>query len=245
MDSGYAIGYILGLLISGVIGALIGRNRKIGAGWAFTLGFFFSFVGWIIAVCSRKKDAPPKELSKVGKILLLVFGYLFVTIGIVFIFVSSGHGVFLQYLLSSLMFVLIGGYMLHCTRKEQNASESEGTETRQEETKVDEQILKEEDDTRFMPPAMRERLLAEQDKENAGVIEFCNINIADNSETEVPIVTNEIEESFSSGEGEQQADSVQDNESECDVEMSHCMHCGKMIEADSSFCKYCGKKTTI
>ena len=246
MDLTYAMGSVFGLLISGIIGALIGKNRKIGAGWAFTLGFFLSIVGWIIAVCSKKKDAPPKKLSKVGKILLQVFGYFFVTSGIIIMAMSSTYGSFITFLRSSLMFIITGAYMLHCTRKERpNAPESVVDETMQEETKVVGQISKEEDGTRFMPPAMRERLLAEQDKENAGATDFCNINVADNSETEVPIVTDEIVEGFSSGEGEQQADSVQDNESECDVEISYCKHCGKMIEADSLFCKYCGKITTI
>lgn len=50
------IGFLLGLIISGVVGALIGKNRKIGAGWGFVLSFFLGFIGWIIAVFSKKND---------------------------------------------------------------------------------------------------------------------------------------------------------------------------------------------
>lgn len=46
----------IGMLISGGIGALIGRNRKIGAGWAFILGAILGLIGWIIAACSQKTN---------------------------------------------------------------------------------------------------------------------------------------------------------------------------------------------
>lgn len=48
---------IILLIIRGGIGALIGRNRKIGAGWAFALGAVLGLIGWIIAACSKKNNA--------------------------------------------------------------------------------------------------------------------------------------------------------------------------------------------
>ena len=44
--------------IRGGIGYLIGRNRKIGGGWAFVLGAFLGLIGWIIAACSKKNGTP-------------------------------------------------------------------------------------------------------------------------------------------------------------------------------------------
>ncbi len=47
---------ILGIFVGGGIGALIGRNRKIGAGWSFLLGAIFGIIGWIIAACSERTN---------------------------------------------------------------------------------------------------------------------------------------------------------------------------------------------
>lgn len=59
---------ILGMVFGGVIGALIGRNRKIGAGWAALLGAVLGFIGWIIAFCSKKNETEFTEMSgKEGK----------------------------------------------------------------------------------------------------------------------------------------------------------------------------------
>ncbi|MBR3725782.1 MAG: hypothetical protein IKN11_10400 [Bacteroidales bacterium] len=53
--------------IRGGIGYLIGRKRKIGGGWAFVLGAFLGLIGWIIAACSKKKDAPTfDDITKGG-----------------------------------------------------------------------------------------------------------------------------------------------------------------------------------
>lgn len=53
--------------IRGGIGYLIGRNRRIGGGWAFVLGAFLGLIGWIIAACSKKKDAPTfDDITKGG-----------------------------------------------------------------------------------------------------------------------------------------------------------------------------------
>ena len=46
------------IAIRGIIGYLIGRNRKIGGGWSTVLGIFLGLIGWIIAACSKKNDAP-------------------------------------------------------------------------------------------------------------------------------------------------------------------------------------------
>ena len=45
---------LFALIIGGVVGALIGRNRKIGAGWGALLGAVLGLIGWIIALCSKK-----------------------------------------------------------------------------------------------------------------------------------------------------------------------------------------------
>lgn len=48
--------WILGMVVGGGIGALIGRNRKIGAGWSFVLGAILGIIGWIIAACSERTN---------------------------------------------------------------------------------------------------------------------------------------------------------------------------------------------
>lgn len=56
--------YVIGMLLGGAIGALIGRNRKIGAGWAFLLGAVLGIIGWIIAACSKKNGTDFVDMSK-------------------------------------------------------------------------------------------------------------------------------------------------------------------------------------
>lgn len=34
----------------------LGKERKIGFGWAFTLSFFWLLMGLIVVLCSKKKD---------------------------------------------------------------------------------------------------------------------------------------------------------------------------------------------
>ena len=41
--------------ICGCIGYTIGKNRKMGAGWAYALGAVLPIIGWIIIACSKKK----------------------------------------------------------------------------------------------------------------------------------------------------------------------------------------------
>lgn len=53
-----AIAFIILIAIRGGIGYLIGRNRTIGGGWAFLLGAVLGLIGWIIALCCKKIDAP-------------------------------------------------------------------------------------------------------------------------------------------------------------------------------------------
>lgn len=49
---------LIAIPIRGLIGYLIGKNRKIGGGWAIVLGIFLGLIGWIIAACSKKNDSP-------------------------------------------------------------------------------------------------------------------------------------------------------------------------------------------
>lgn len=55
---------IIGIILSAIIGALIGRNRKIGAGWAALLSAVLGFIGWIIAACSEKNETEFTDMSK-------------------------------------------------------------------------------------------------------------------------------------------------------------------------------------
>ncbi len=49
---------LIAIPIRGLIGYLIGKNRKNGGGWATVLGIFLGLIGWIIAACSKKNNAP-------------------------------------------------------------------------------------------------------------------------------------------------------------------------------------------
>lgn len=55
---------IFASIIGGIVGALIGKNRKIGAGWGFALSFFLGFIGWIFALCSKKNETEFMEITK-------------------------------------------------------------------------------------------------------------------------------------------------------------------------------------
>lgn len=51
---GNVFGILLGFALRAGIGALIGRNRKIGAGLGALLGALLGFIGWIIVACCKK-----------------------------------------------------------------------------------------------------------------------------------------------------------------------------------------------
>lgn len=55
---------LIGAILAGLIGALIGRNRKIGAGWAFVLCFFLGIIGLIITACSKKNETEFVDVNK-------------------------------------------------------------------------------------------------------------------------------------------------------------------------------------
>lgn len=58
---------LIAIPIRGLIGYLIGKNRKIGGGWSVVLGVFLGLIGWIIAVCSKKNDSPTfDDMTKGG-----------------------------------------------------------------------------------------------------------------------------------------------------------------------------------
>lgn len=59
---------LLGGIIAGGIGALIGRNRKMGAGLAFILCAILGILGWIIVACSAKNEIKFDDMSKGDKI---------------------------------------------------------------------------------------------------------------------------------------------------------------------------------
>ena len=59
---------IMSIVFGGGVGALIGRNRKIGAGWAFVLGAVLGIIGWIITVCSERTNVTKyDDMSKKGE----------------------------------------------------------------------------------------------------------------------------------------------------------------------------------
>lgn len=55
---------IFASIIGGIVGALIGKNRKIGAGWAFVLGFFLGIIGWVIIAFSKKAETEFVDVNK-------------------------------------------------------------------------------------------------------------------------------------------------------------------------------------
>ena len=58
---------LIGMAISGGIGYLFGRNRKIGGGWSFILGAILGVIGWVIAMCSEKTNVTKfDDMSKNG-----------------------------------------------------------------------------------------------------------------------------------------------------------------------------------
>jgi uncharacterized membrane protein YvlD (DUF360 family) len=62
----FTLGLFL-MAIGGAIGALIGSNRKIGAGWSFLLGAVLGIIGWIISACSEKNGPKFDDMSKGGE----------------------------------------------------------------------------------------------------------------------------------------------------------------------------------
>lgn len=55
---------LFAMIFGAVIGALIGRNRKIGASWAALLGGALGVIGWIIAAFSEKNETEFTDMSK-------------------------------------------------------------------------------------------------------------------------------------------------------------------------------------
>ena len=62
------VGVIFAMIVGGAIGALIGKNRKIGAGLSFVLGMFLGIIGWIISACSERTNVTKfDDMSKGGE----------------------------------------------------------------------------------------------------------------------------------------------------------------------------------
>lgn len=55
---------LIGAILAGIIGALIGRNKKIGAGWAFVLCFFLGIIGIVITAFSKKVETEFVDVNK-------------------------------------------------------------------------------------------------------------------------------------------------------------------------------------
>lgn len=56
MDADRFFFLIIAVLLAYGVGCL-GRNRRIGFGWAFFIALINLFVGLIVVLCSKKKDA--------------------------------------------------------------------------------------------------------------------------------------------------------------------------------------------
>lgn len=64
MEAGFVI---IIRVIAASIFANIGSKRNIGGTWAFILTFLLGFIGWIIVLCSKKKDTPTfTDMTKGG-----------------------------------------------------------------------------------------------------------------------------------------------------------------------------------
>lgn len=90
-----------------------------------------------------------------------------------------------------------------------------------------------EDLTRFMPPAMREAVLAKQ-RESAVDVELDTspkqiVNQTSKHNNDILVSTEQSEEIIKDGSNTQ-------------TDYLYCKHCGKRVELDSAFCKYCGGK---
>lgn len=114
-------------------------------------------------------------------------------------------------------------------------SEGNGSSEKEEKRKFTTQS---EDLTRFMPPAMREAVLAKQ-SENAVDVELgasseqvVNQSVESMSEDsdDVPVALN------------QTIAIIAEDDRHAKTNYFYCKHCGKRIELDSAFCKYCGGK---
>lgn len=63
MESEIFFFFLIGLALAYGVGCL-GRNRKIGFGWAFLLAFFNLFLGLIVVLCSKKRDIEFVDIEK-------------------------------------------------------------------------------------------------------------------------------------------------------------------------------------
>lgn len=50
--------FIIRLIIWIPVGAMVGKNRKIGSGWGAVLCALLGLIGLIIVLCSKKNDTP-------------------------------------------------------------------------------------------------------------------------------------------------------------------------------------------
>ncbi len=53
---GQALLFIIAIALAFGVGCL-GRNRRIGFGWAFVISLFNVILGLIVVLCSKKKDS--------------------------------------------------------------------------------------------------------------------------------------------------------------------------------------------
>ena len=53
---------VIALILALLVG-LLGRNRKIGFGWAFLIAVLNVFLGLIVVLCSKKKGDSPQFID--------------------------------------------------------------------------------------------------------------------------------------------------------------------------------------
>jgi len=89
-NGGIFLTIILFIGISSLVGIFKGGNRKIGFFWSFFFCIFFSIIiGYIITSFSELKTIPEKTLSKTTRIINVILGILFLSIGILGIYFSN------------------------------------------------------------------------------------------------------------------------------------------------------------
>lgn len=70
--------FVIAVALAFGVGCL-GRNRKIGFGWAFGISLINVVIGLIVVLCSKKKT--PNELEKKTK--LKIWGWACILIGVI------------------------------------------------------------------------------------------------------------------------------------------------------------------
>lgn len=98
---------VLTMAVSGGVGFLIGRNRKIGGVLSFVLGALLGWIGWIVADISPNIDNSSTTLNTRGSAFELVLCWILLALGLIAFplgITAMGNGAGVTYLL----YVILG-----------------------------------------------------------------------------------------------------------------------------------------